>query len=69
MASRLADPVRLGARRRRRSGSTGMGGGIPSGCWLLQTGGPGHGRRAAVSGAVEGRRKYRVSRRLGENPG
>ena len=54
MASRLADPVRLGARRGRRSGSIGMGGGIPSGCWLLQTGGPGHGRRAAVSGAVEG---------------
>ena len=54
MASRLADPVRLGAQRGRRSGSIGMGGGIPSGCWLLQTGVPGHGRRATVSGAVEG---------------
>ena len=55
MASRLAaGPVRLGAQRGRRSGSVGMGDGIPSGCWLLQTGGPGHGRRATVSGAVEG---------------
>ena len=55
MAARLAArPVRLGAQRGRRSGSVGMGDGIPSGCWLLQTGWPGHGRRATMSGAVEG---------------